>query len=74
MLPCIYTLMLFPNKDMISSLPRDPYFGGPYVMGDNTPLIHVMARRSESCALIGFHGWLVLALCRQPVHARTVRQ
>ncbi len=34
--------MLFPNKDMISSLPRDPYVGGPYVMWDNTSLIHVI--------------------------------
>ncbi len=37
-----HLMMLFPNRDMISSLPRDPYVGGPYVMWDNTPLVHVM--------------------------------
>ncbi len=35
-------MMLFPKMEMLSSLPRDPYVGGPYVMWDNTPLVHVM--------------------------------
>ncbi len=37
-----HLMMLFPNKDMISSLPRNPFVGGPYVMWDKTPLVHVM--------------------------------
>lgn len=37
-----HLMMLFPNKDMLSSLPRNPYVGGPYVMWDNTPMVHVM--------------------------------
>lgn len=37
-----HLMMLFPNMEMIASLPRDPFVGGPYVMWDNTPLVHVM--------------------------------
>jgi hypothetical protein len=37
-----HLMMLFPNKEMIANLPRDPFVGGPYVMWDNTPLVHVM--------------------------------
>ncbi len=37
-----HLMMLFPNAAMIADLPRDPYVGGPYVMWDNTPLVHVM--------------------------------
>ena len=37
-----HLMMLFPNKEMIADLPRDPYAGGPYVMWGDTPLIHVM--------------------------------
>jgi hypothetical protein len=37
-----HLMMLFPNMDMLSDLPRDPYAGGPYVMWGDTPLAHVM--------------------------------
>lgn len=37
-----HTMMLFPNMDMLSDLPRDPFAGGPYVMWGETPLAHVM--------------------------------
>jgi len=37
-----HLMMLFPSKEMIANLPRDPYVGGPYVMWDKTPLVHVM--------------------------------
>lgn len=37
-----HLMMLFPSTDMIAHLPRDPYKGGPYVMWDNTPMVHVM--------------------------------
>ncbi len=37
-----HLMMLFPNRDMLSSLPRNPYVGGPYVMWDDTPMVHVM--------------------------------
>lgn len=37
-----HLMMLFPSTDMIAHLPRDPYLGGPYVMWDNTPMVHVM--------------------------------
>lgn len=36
-------LMLFlPNPDMLAGLSRDPFSGGPYVMWDNTPMVHIM--------------------------------
>lgn len=37
-----HLMMLFPSPATIAALPRDPYVGGPYVMWDNTPLVHVM--------------------------------
>ncbi len=37
-----HLMLLFPSPEMIASLPRDPYAGGPYVMWDNTPMVHVM--------------------------------
>lgn len=37
-----HLMMLFPNTDMLAGLPRDPFVGGPYVMWDNTPMVHVM--------------------------------
>ena len=37
-----HLMMLFPSPAMIASLPRDPHAGGPYVMWDNTPMVHVM--------------------------------
>jgi hypothetical protein len=37
-----HVMMLFPSTDMIAGLPRDPHAGGPYVMWDNTPMVHVM--------------------------------
>jgi hypothetical protein len=38
-----HIMMLFPTTDEIADLPRDPNAGGPYVMWDGTPLVHVMA-------------------------------
>ncbi|MBU4062081.1 hypothetical protein [Hyphomonas sp.] len=37
-----HLMMLFPTASEIAALPRDPYAGGPYVMWDKTPLVHVM--------------------------------
>ena len=37
-----HIMMLFPTLDEIADLPRDPNAGGPYVMWDLTPLVHVM--------------------------------
>jgi len=37
-----HIMMLFPTTDEIALLPRDPNAGGPYVMWDLTPLVHVM--------------------------------
>ena len=37
-----HVMILFPDKESLAGLPRDPYAGGPYVMWDNNPLVHVM--------------------------------
>ena len=37
-----HIMILFPTTDEIADLPRDPNAGGPYVMWDLTPLVHVM--------------------------------
>ena len=37
-----HIMMLFPTLEEIAELPRDPNAGGPYVMWDETPLVHVM--------------------------------
>lgn len=37
-----HLMMVFPTTDMIANLPRDQHAGGPYVMWDNTPMVHVM--------------------------------
>ena len=37
-----HIMMLFPTLEEIADLPRDPNAGGPYVMWDETPLVHVM--------------------------------
>jgi len=35
-------LMMLMPKAMLKDLPRDPFASGPYVMWDNTPMVHVM--------------------------------
>lgn len=37
-----HLMMLVPNSEALAGMSRDPYAGGPYVMWDNTPLVHVM--------------------------------
>jgi len=37
-----HIMLLFPTRDEIAHLPRDPNAGGPYVMWDAWPLVHVM--------------------------------
>ena len=37
-----HLMMLFPNRDLVANLPRDPFVGGAYVMWADTPLWHVM--------------------------------
>ena len=37
-----HLMMLFPHLEDIALLPRSPHVGGPYVMWDGTPLVHVM--------------------------------
>lgn len=42
-----HIMMLFPTIDEIAHLPRDPSAGGPYVMWDETPLVHVMVPMTD---------------------------
>ena len=35
-------MMILPNMDAVSDLPRDPNAGGPWVMWDNTSYAHIM--------------------------------
>ena len=37
-----HMMLLMPTREMIADLPRNPFSGGPYVMWDKTPLVHVM--------------------------------
>lgn len=37
-----HIMLLMPQHEMMASLPRSPFSGGPYVMWDKTPLVHVM--------------------------------
>lgn len=37
-----HLMLLIPNADMLTGMSRDPFSGGPYVMWDNTPMVHVM--------------------------------
>lgn len=37
-----HLIMLFPDKDLVANLPRDPFVGGAYIMWSDTPLWHVM--------------------------------
>lgn len=37
-----HLMLLIPNPDMLAGMSRDPFSGGPYVMWDNTPMVHVM--------------------------------
>ena len=37
-----HLMMLFPNLDMLSNMPRTPFEGGPYIMWGDTPMAHVM--------------------------------
>lgn len=37
-----HLMLLMPSADNMAGLSRDPNSGGPYVMWDNTPMVHVM--------------------------------
>ena len=37
-----HLMLLMPTAESLAGLSRDPYAGGPYVMWDGTPLVHVM--------------------------------
>lgn len=37
-----HVMILFPERDAIASLPRDPFAGGHYVMWDKSNLVHMM--------------------------------
>lgn len=37
-----HLMLLLPSTEALAGLSRDPFSGGPYVMWDNTPLVHVM--------------------------------
>lgn len=37
-----HIMLLFPNTEVLNGMTRDPFAGGPYVMWDKTPLVHVM--------------------------------
>jgi len=42
-----HLMMLYPASVDISQLPRNPSAGGPYVMWDETPLVHVMVPMTD---------------------------
>ncbi len=37
-----HLMMILPHASSIANLPRTPFASGPYVMWDNTPLVHIM--------------------------------
>lgn len=37
-----HLMVLLPSSDQLKGLSRDPKSGGPYVMWDNTPMVHMM--------------------------------
>lgn len=37
-----HLMILVPSTALLEGMSRDPYAGGPYVMWDGTPLVHVM--------------------------------
>jgi hypothetical protein len=37
-----HMMVVVPNLEMLSGIPRDPSVGGPYVMWDSTDYVHVM--------------------------------
>lgn len=37
-----HLMMILPHASSIADLPRNPFASGPYVMWDNTPLVHIM--------------------------------
>jgi hypothetical protein len=37
-----HLMILTPSTDALDGMSRDPYSGGPYVMWDNTPMVHIM--------------------------------
>lgn len=37
-----HIMLLMPSNEAMATLPRDPFAGGPYVMWDKTPLVHIM--------------------------------
>jgi hypothetical protein len=37
-----HLMMLFPDLEMVSNMPRNPFVGGPYVMWGDTSMAHVM--------------------------------
>ena len=37
-----HMMILFPSKEALAGITRDPYAGGHYVMWDNTPMVHLM--------------------------------
>ncbi len=37
-----HLMMILPHASSIADLPRTPFASGPYVMWDNTPLVHIM--------------------------------
>lgn len=37
-----HLMMILPHATSIADLPRTPFASGPYVMWDNTPLVHIM--------------------------------
>ena len=45
-----HVMVLYPSRDMVAGLTRDPFAGGPYVMWDETPLWHVMIPLGERSA------------------------
>ncbi len=42
-----HLMLLMPSEDNMAGLSRDPNSGGPYVMWDKTPMVHVMVPLAE---------------------------
>lgn len=42
-----HLMLLMPSTELLDGMSRDPFAGGPYVMWDNTPLVHVMVPVGE---------------------------
>lgn len=50
-----HIMLIVPDPALLSGLPTDPRQGGPYVMWEGTPLVHVMIPVEENTIHMPFH-------------------